>query len=130
MIGLRGLHPAVRQAAEAALVLAEESGLAIRITSTFRSLSEQALLRDRFEKCVASGRFPSPPDCRFPANRPGDSAHNFGLAFDSVLDRGQQSEWNAIRESLGFRVPSNDQIHAEVPGWRNIDHRVIEWSPL
>lgn len=127
LIGLRGLHPEVRRAAEAALELAQEGGLEVRITSSFRSLEEQAILRRRFEMCVAAGRFPSPPDCKYPANRAGDSAHNFGLAFDSVLNRGEQREWDAIREAVGFRVPSNDLIHAEVPGWRDLKNQEIQW---
>lgn len=128
MIGLRGLHVAVRAAAEAAVAAAQVRGLRLRLTSGYRPLAQQAELRDRFEKCVAAGRFPSPPDCLYPANRPGDSAHNFGLAFDSVLEAGDLSDWTAIREAHGFRVPSNDLIHAEVPDWRTLRHGPISWA--
>ena len=128
MIGLRGLHPEVRRAAEVALELAAARGMKVRVTSAFRGLEQQAKLRARYEACVAAGRFPSPPDCLFPANRPGDSGHNFGLAWDSVLEVGQQSEWNAIRESVGFRIPANDEIHAEVPDWRSHKSGKIHWQ--
>lgn len=129
MIGLRGLHSEVRRAAEMLLQDAEAMGLRVVITSGFRSLGEQEILRDRFEKCVAAGRFPSPPDCKFPANRPGESAHNFGLAFDSVLEAGDGAVWTRLRESYGFRVPPHDAIHSEVPGWRELDPREIRWEP-
>jgi len=128
LIGLRGLNPAVREAAEAAIAAASSRGLNIIITSAFRSLEQQAELRSRFEKCVATGRFPSPPDCKFPANRPGDSGHNFGLAWDSVVAPSDQDQWDAIREAHGFRVPPNDRIHAEVPDWRLHKSGDIHWS--
>ncbi len=115
---LRGLDPVVRERAEVALAWADHFRIPVAITSGFRSWQQQRKLRANFDRCVAQGRFPSPPDCRFPANQPGDSAHNFGLAFDSVTSSGDQEDWNIIREWVGFRVPGNDLIHAEVPGWR------------
>jgi len=119
-IALRGLHPVVRDRAELTLLVAARFGLVPRITSAVRTWENQVRLRRNFERCVAEGRFPSPPDCRFPANRPGDSAHQWGLAFDSVVPPGAQRLWDAIRRWAGFRVPSNDLIHAEVPDWRRV----------
>ena len=117
-IALRGLDPDVRAAAELALSWGEFLGLKPRVTSGFRSLEDQARLRARWEAGLSE----------FPANRPGDSSHNFGLAFDSVpqVDHihlsGQQFDadevWRIVRELAGFRVPENDRVHAEVPGWR------------
>lgn len=118
-ITLRGLHPEVRQYAELAHQWANAYGINPTVTSTFRTWENQVWLRRRFERCVREGRFPGPGPCRFPANRPGDSAHNFGLAWDSVVPPDDQPLWNAIRRAVGFRVPDNDQIHAEVPGWRD-----------
>jgi len=117
-VALRGLHPDVRRAAEFAVEVAQHFRINPRVTSAVRPWAQQVTLRRNFERCVAEGRFPSPPDCRFPANRPGDSSHQFGLSFDSVVDARDQSNWNAIRRWVGFRVPSNDLIHAEVPDWR------------
>lgn len=117
-ISLRGLHPDVRAGAEFALDVARFNGITPRVTSAFRSWENQLRLFQNFRRCVDSGQFPSPPDCRFPANRPGDSAHQFGLAFDSVVESGDQPVWDAIRRWVGFGVPQNDRIHAEVPGWR------------
>jgi len=108
----------VRSVAEWAITVARFNGINPIVTSGFRSFTEQAQLRANFERCVARGVFPSPPNCRFPANRPGDSSHNYGLSFDSVVPGSQLATWTAIREWVGFHVPSNDVIHGEVPGWR------------
>ena len=113
-IQLRGLHPQVRERAELVLRFANRFGVRPVVTSTYRSFLEQDQLRRAFLAGESS----------FPANRPGDSAHNFGLAFDSVLPAGLRGVprfergWKSIREAAGFAVPSNDDIHAEVPGWR------------
>jgi len=113
-IQLRGLHPQVRERAELVLSWANKFGVRPLVTSGFRSFTEQAALRERFLR----------GESRFPANQPGDSAHNFGLAFDSTLPavwRGNplaEDWWIRVREFYGFEVPSNDTIHAEVPGWR------------
>lgn len=118
-MGLRGLHPEVRQRAEWAHAVARHFGVNARITSTFRPWDLQLRLRRKFEQCQAEGRFPSAPDCLFPANRPGDSAHNFGLAWDSVVDPRFQDWWDHVRGLAGFEVLPNDRIHAQVPGWRS-----------
>jgi hypothetical protein len=118
VISLRGLSREVRDRAELALEWANYYRIPVTVTSAFRSLEHQRKLRGRFEVCVAEGRFPSSPGCEFPANRPGDSAHNFGLAWDSVTPPQYQWAWNYLREYAGFRVPENDEIHAEVPNWR------------
>ncbi len=113
-IQLAGLHPQVRERAELVLGYANQFMVRPRVTSGFRSWHEQADLRRKWE----AGLSP------FPANRPGDSAHNFGLAFDAVLPtdlRGRpewEAWWKAVREWAGFDVPSNDSIHAQVPNWR------------
>jgi len=117
-IGLRGLHRDVRPAAELAMDIANAYGLTPVITSTFRDWQEQQKLRSNFERCVRRGLFPSPPNCKFPANRPGDSSHNFGLGFDSWVPAPQMAFWAFVRRWVGFRVPTNDLIHAEVDGWR------------
>ena len=106
---LRGLDARVRPLAEAAYLYALERGLKPVVTSVFRSYTEQKALRESYERGLS----------RFPANRPGDSAHNYGLAFDSVVSPDQEQLWTAIRISFGWHVPANDVIHAEVPSWRD-----------
>jgi len=107
-MALRGLDSRVRPYAEWAFEIARYYGIEPTITSTFRSWEEQTRLRSRWERGESA----------FPANRPGDSAHNFGWAFDSVVGTEQQPLWDAIREYVGFEVLPNDIIHAQVPDWR------------
>ena len=107
-IQLRGLHPTVRLYAEYAHRIANHFGIEPIVTSTFRPWEEQARLRRRYLQGQS----------RFPANRPGDSAHNFGLAWDSWVPEEDRAAWAQIREAVGFRVPGNDHVHAEVPQWR------------
>lgn len=120
---LAGLHPLVRDAAETALAWAKWYGLTVTVTSGLRTLQEQTALRQRYERCLARGERIYPgnpnPECRYPANRPGDSSHNFGLAWDSDVPDHQQWAWNYLRRYAGFHVPDNDPVHAEVPNWRN-----------
>lgn len=105
---LKGLEPQVRERAELALDWADFFGIPVTITSGLRTFEEQARLRSNWEAGLS----------RWPANRPGDSSHNFGLAFDSDVSDADLADWTIIREWLGFRVPGVDVIHAEVPGWR------------
>lgn len=116
---LYGLNDAIRAAAEWCVAVADYYRVPVTVTSGYRSLQEQARLRDNFERCVASGRYGQGPDCLYPANRPGDSAHNFGLAFDSVTDDpALMPWWMAVRRYAGFDVRDSDPPHAEYPGWR------------
>ena len=106
---LRGLHPDVRAAADWAVRYAESQGVPVTITSGYRTWEEQARLRARWE----SG------GSRFPANRPGDSAHNWGLAFDSWVPEPYREFWDQVRTYVGFRTyPTTDHVHGEYPGWR------------
>lgn len=122
-VQLRGLDPEVRDRAELCLHWADTYGCPVTITSTQRTWAEQTRLRNQYEQCLASGETISPanpnPACRYPANRPGDSAHNFGLAWDSSVPDGWWDWWTYLREWAGFHVPANDRVHAEVPQWRN-----------
>ena len=107
MISLRGLHPQVRAAAENSVAWATYYGIPTRVTSTLRSREEQARLRSRYLRGLS----------RFPANAPGNSAHEYGLAWDSVVAPEDQGNWDIIRRWVGFCVPSNDLPHSEVCGW-------------
>ena len=102
------LHPLVRDAAMRALRRAQEMGIPVTITSGYRDLETQEDLRKAWQE----GR------SKWPANRPGESAHNYALAFDSSVHPRYQSAWNKIRREEGFRIPPNDRIHAEYPNWR------------
>jgi len=108
VISLRGLDSRIRPAAEEAFDIARGCGIEPTITSVYRSWEEQLKLYERFTRGEAT----------FPANRPGDSAHNYGWAFDTVVPAEQQCLWTEIREYVGFEVLPNDIIHAQLPDWR------------
>ena len=101
--------------------IAEHFGVPVTVTSVLRSRTMQQELRRRWEEC---GRPSSCSPCRgrtvCPANRPGDSAHEWGLAWDSDTEARYQAWWTYIRELAGFRVPPGDRVHAEVPYWRSL----------
>lgn len=122
MISLRGLDPTVRRVAEVVLGWASYYKIPVTVTSAARAWDEQTKLRARYEACLARGERVWPgnanPDCRYPANRPGDSAHNYGLAFDSTVPEQWWPAWTWLRRAAGFAVPDSDRVHAEVPGWR------------
>lgn len=105
-----------------ALSWARAYNIPVTVTSGYRSWAEQTRLRQQFDACIARGEKvgPSNPDarCRFPANKPGDSAHNYRWAWDSVTSPEYLWAWTYLREQAGFHVPPNDTIHAEVPNWR------------
>ena len=108
---LRGLHPDVRARADWAVRYAESQGVPVTITSGYRSWAEQAKLRADYE----AGR------ARYPANRPGDSSHNWGLGFDSWVPDPYWGFWDAVKVYAGFRTYLQiDRVHAEYPDWRSI----------
>ena len=109
MMQLRGLDSRLRPYAEYAHEIANYYGIDPTVTSTFRSWESQTLLRGRFER----------GESKYPANRPGDSAHNYGWAWDSVVPDHQQDLWDQIRRYVGFEVLPNDIIHAQLPDWRS-----------
>lgn len=119
---LAGLHDALRPAADWCLKVAEMNGIPVTITSVVRGWAEQTKLRTQYETCLARGQTVSPsnpdPKCHYPANQPGDSAHNFGFAWDSWTPEEYMPDWIKIREMAGFTVPANDHVHAELPNWR------------
>lgn len=120
------LHPEVRAAVEWCLEVARLNNIPVTVTSTTRSQSTQAALRANYERCVSAGKFPSSASlspgmtCKYPANKPGDSAHEYGAAWDSSVPPAWQDTWNYVRELAGFAVldENGDPIHAEVPNWR------------
>ena len=115
MIALRGLHPFLRQGAEDAMAWAHAYGVAPVITSVRRTWNEQSALYDAHLKCKREGRYPHGAGCHYPANPPGWSGHQYGLAFDSTVPGHADSWWRDVRQAFGFRVPTHDRIHAEHP---------------
>jgi hypothetical protein len=123
-LALRSLHPQLQSYADYCIQWAAYLGISVTVTSVLRDATRQAELRRRYELCLARGERVYPenpnPDCRYPANRPGDSAHEYGLAWDSWCSNDQMPTWVAIRQAVGWRVPENDPVHAEYPNWRSV----------
>lgn len=120
MIALRGMHEQLRPYAEYAHQLAEAYGIHPTVTSVKRTWEKQLELWNNFQRCKAEGKYPWAEGCRYPANQPGDSSHNYGLSWDSWVPAGDMPLWIAIRRYVGFRVPDHDPIHAEYPEWRSV----------
>jgi len=117
VLSLRGMHADLRPYAEYAHAIADHFNVSARVASVSRSWNEQQNLYDRYVACRNAGRFPS-PQCPYPANAPGDSAHQFGLAWDSTVAPEHQMWWNEVRRWVGWQVYDHDGPHAELPGWR------------
>jgi hypothetical protein len=119
MIALRGLDARLRPYAEYAHAIAAYYGITPRVASVRRTWSEQERLHARYVAARAAGRFPSPA-VPYPANAPGDSAHQFGLAWDSQVTPQYRQWWKDVRRWVGFTVYDHDAPHAELPGWRAV----------
>lgn len=121
-IALRGLHEELRPYAEFTLQLGRIYGLDPTITSVLRSSAEQSRLYDRFQLCLSQGKFRDGETygCQYPANPPGSSSHEYGVAWDSWVPDEHMPLWTAIRRAVGWRVPETDLVHAELPGWRDL----------
>lgn len=115
---LSGLERDVRAAAEWCLTYADRYGVTVTVVSGRRSRAEQTRLWRNYQACLASGDFGRTRDCQYPANPPGDSAHEFGLAWDSVVEPHVMPWWVQVRRAAGFHVITGDLPHAEVPNWR------------
>jgi LAS superfamily LD-carboxypeptidase LdcB len=118
-----GLNPGLLEAAEAAVKLANEYRLQPTVTSVYRTIVSQQQLWQTRQRCLGGDRIACQQQ-PYPVNRPGDSAHNWGLAFDSWVPANQMQLWTAIRRAIGWQVPENDLIHAELPNWRSYVQRL------
>lgn len=131
---LTDLHPRMQAQAAHVLELAHEAGCDLLVTCTLRSLDEQARL-------YAQGRtMPGPIVTKA---KPGESAHNVGLAFDCVPVRDGKPVWGtklaadrALWTAYGAAVRAAGLVwggtwrgslvdfpHAEFPEWRKFANR-------
>lgn len=118
MIQLAGLWEPLRPFAEGPMQWAGRYGVTPQITSVYRSWEKQSQLRKAWESCVARGDAYRTKACRYPANPPGQSAHNYGWAWDSWVPEDLMPWWVEVRRAFGWTVYENDPIHAELPNWR------------
>jgi len=97
-----GLQPWLRPYAIWFYQVAEMNGLQPRITSVYRSYAKQQMLRDRWERGL-SDLYAAPP---------GQSKHQYGLAFDMV-SRDNTALGNLWKQMGGKWWPT-DYPHFEV----------------
>ncbi len=119
MIALRGMRAELRPYAEYAHAIADHFNVTARVASVSRTWNEQQRLYNRYVAARAAGSFPSAA-VPYPANAPGDSAHQYGLAWDSQVAPEYRQWWKEVRRWIGFMVYDHDAPHAELPGWRAV----------
>jgi len=107
MIRLAGLDERLRAHAEATLAYAESQGLKPVVVSVRRDYTDQAKLYQNY----LAGK------SRWPAAPPGQSAHQYGVAFDATVPPDDMPLWIQIRRLFGWHVVEGDAPHAEYPGW-------------
>lgn len=83
---LEDLHPIVAEKAHKLVELAKNEGIDLLVTSTLRTFEEQ-------KELYALGR--TKPGKRVTNAKPGQSWHNFGLAFDVVPLLNGKAVWNS-----------------------------------
>lgn len=120
------LEPQTRAKCESFLRACKLAGLPVRVTHTLRTMDEQLHLYQQ-------GR--SAPGQIVTKAKPGESAHNFGKAFDVCFPGAAMAEcyppgddlrWNEIGmigEGLGLAWGGRwktfkDRPHFELPNWR------------
>ncbi len=106
----RELDPRLRPYAEHLIQVAQASGLRVQLTSTRRTRAQQTLLYQRSQACGGG--------C-LPAARPGTSDHEYGMAFDMVINGDMRGPaQRAVGEywrSMGGRWPGDaDPVHFSV----------------
>lgn len=114
---LVSLVPGVADAVRYGLAYLDAYGIEAEVTSAGRTSAEQQRLYDLYK----AGR-------GAPANRPGTSAHEYGLAVDIASIHGSRHQHQqyviAVMQWLGFVAPySHEPWHFEVPEWRRYAQR-------
>lgn len=110
MLAFAGIDPRLRAHAEATVAYAAKFGIVPNIVSVRRNAGEQAKLYANYQAGLS----------RWPAEPPGESAHQYGVAWDSTVKPEHQETWNAIRRAFGWIVPPQDIPHAHYPNWRAV----------
>jgi peptidoglycan L-alanyl-D-glutamate endopeptidase CwlK len=120
---LTDLHPLFQPKANEFLIAATKAGLDVLIYCTLRSLEEQTQL-------YACGR--TAPGKIVTKAKAGESAHNYGLAFDGApmihgrIAWDDHSHWNIygqVAADLGLEwagtwVSFKEMAHIQLPDWK------------
>jgi hypothetical protein len=105
--GFDSLDPQLTSAARTLVAVASRAGLQPRLTSTLRSNAEQTRLYRRFLAGTAG----------YPVAPPGQSAHEYGLAFDMVVSpMDTLADLGALWKQWGGAWNGADAIHFELDG--------------
>jgi peptidoglycan L-alanyl-D-glutamate endopeptidase CwlK len=129
---LYDLRPEFRTRVEMWLDRCKPAGLDVLIYGTLRSLEEQAMLYAQGRTRPGPGVTKSRPMGRKVTNaRPGQSAHNFGLALDFVPLAQGKPQWSNdalyhaainLAEACGLESLRHSKFpelaHLQMPGWR------------
>lgn len=107
------LIPELQPWAQMLFDLASQAGVRPRVTSAFRTYAQQEFAY----KAFVQGR------SRYPAAPPGTSAHEYGYAFDLVVDNDVDQHdlgivWKSWKGIWGGDFGVKDPIHFEFPGFR------------
>jgi len=121
---INDLVPELQPWASDLLLAAGRAGLQPRITSTIRTYSEQRRLYNRFLAGQAG----------YPVAPPGQSAHEYGLAFDMVVSPMEAlADVGAYWVGNGGGWSGRDAVHFELPGaaeWARGQGAASEEKPI
>lgn len=116
-LSLASLADDFRPWAEWIVELAKFADSQARVTSAFRTHEKQKALYELYRQGQS----------RYPAARPGQSAHEYGYAIDMVF--GNLDARDAVRNvwvQYGGNLGNDDEVHFEFPNWRAL---VSQQSP-
>lgn len=109
-----GLEPSLVPYAEACFRMAQRLNIRPQLTSVRRNWGEQEELYANYRRGLS----------KFPANPPGESPHQYGVAWDSSVPAVDQPMWDRIRAYYGWKLYPHDPVHAEFPNWREYRARL------
>lgn len=121
------LHPAIKEKAGRFIIETRKRGIPMIMTSGLRDFAEQQILYNQ-------GR--TTPGAIITNAKPGDSFHNYALAFDAIPN---VSDWKnypryneivAIAESLGLRWGGNFKTILDKPHFEIKTHTISELKKL
>ncbi len=105
---VQDLIPELQQPAQELVNLAGRAGVQPRVTSTFRTSSQQKRLYAAFLR----------GETHYPVAPPGSSAHEYGFAFDLVAaTQVDLHDLGQVWTSWGGIWSPNDEVHFEYPGF-------------
>lgn len=114
-------YPDWVQNAQNLLDLAQRAGVKPRVTSVFRTYAQQNALYQAYIKGTA----------RYPAAPPGSSAHEYGYAFDMVVEgtTNQADVGTVWRSWGGIYGGEEDPVHFQFPGFNSQTAAVAAGAP-